>query len=239
MAFVWIPPGEFMMGSAMSPEDVYATYGGDSPLIFENEHPRHRVVITRGFWLGRYEVTQAEWTRHMPDNPSTHRGDDLPVESISWDDCQSFIAALNALGEGAFRLPTEAEWEYACRAGAETEFFFGDDAALLDDYGWHVFSSGMPFPPTTQPVGRKLPSPWNLYDIHGNVWEFCQDRYGADYYAASPEIDPQGPEAGSLRALRGGTMMRTAVRCRAAFRSRNAPSFVTADQGVRICREAD
>lgn len=240
MEFVWIPAGTFQMGSSLTPEQVQELYGGSSPRTYENEHPRHPVTVSQGYWLGRYEVTQAQWEARMGVNPSDHQGPNLPVENISWDDCQAFINSLNSLAEGVFRLPYEAEWEYACRAGSETEFFFGDGAELLGDYAWYALNSAEVLLPETHPVGQKAPNAWGLYDTHGNVWEFCQDWYLETYYEESPEADPQGPDTGLYRVRRGGTALRsTAATCRSPFRSWNAPSFATADQGLRVLREAD
>lgn len=231
---VWIPAGTFWMGSARTPEETRTLYGGDAAW-YAGEQPRHAVTISRGFWMGRFEITQAQWQTVMPGNPSAHIGSSLPVESISWTDCQAFIAALNLLNQGVFRLPTEAEWEYACRAGSESEYYFGDDMASLGGYAWFFGNSDY----LTHPVGQKAPNAWGLYDMHGNVWESCQDWYGQMYYAESPAADPPGPAAGTNRILRGGTCKRTEPKCRSAFRSWNAPTFSTADQGMRVCREAD
>ena len=234
ITFVWVPPGSFMMGSSLTADEVWTTYGGASPRDFENEHPQHEVTLTHGFWLGKYEVTQAQWIAVMGENPSFREGDSLPVEGISWNDAQAFIGALNG-NTVRFRLPTEAEWEYACRAGTATPFYHGSDAASLVDYAWIIANAtGADFNAVTQPVGQLLPNAWGLHDMLGNVWEFCADWYDADYYAESPALDPLGPEAGAFRVLRGGTVERTEVRARCAFRSRNDPEFSTRDQGLRI-----
>ncbi|HEO71728.1 MAG TPA: formylglycine-generating enzyme family protein [Candidatus Hydrogenedentes bacterium] len=233
--FVWIPSGSFLMGSSMTPQEVYDAYGGDIEW-YRDEHPRHQVTLTSGFWLGQFEVTQAEWVAVMGANPSNHVGDDLPVEGISWDVGQDFINALNTWGEGRFAYPTEAQWEYACRAGSAAAFTFGDDATTLDDYGWNF--NNVPISPSefTQPVGGKLPNAWNLYDMHGNVWELCWDWYDEGYYAVSPEVDPMGPDTGRYIVLRGGSARTTPVRCRCAFRTHNNPLFPKSDQGLRVMR---
>lgn len=232
--FVWIPPGVFSMGSAKTSEEIRDIYGGDAAW-YTGEHPLHTVTISQGFWMGRFEVSQAQWRAVMGDNPSAHTGESLPVESLSWDDCQAFFSILNAKETGTFRLPSEAEWEYACRAGSTTEYFFGDDMANLGGYAWYFANSDY----ETHPVGTKTPNAWGLYDMHGNVWEWVQDYYGSEYYAQSPGEDPHGPETGAYRVLRGGTCKRTEPKCRSAFRSWNAPGFPTFDQGFRVCREAD
>jgi formylglycine-generating enzyme required for sulfatase activity len=158
--FVLIAAGEFLMGSE----------SGDS-----DEKPVHRVRISKNFYLGKYEVTQAQWHAVMGDNPSRFKGDTLPVEQVSWEDAQKFIERLNAQEGGTkYRLPTEVEWEYAARAGTTTAYSFGDNPRPLGEYAW--FSEN--FGNTTHPVGQKQPNPWGLYDMHGNVWEWVQDWYG-------------------------------------------------------------
>src|SRR5688572_10735614 len=152
--FVKIPAGEFLMGSD----------NGE-----DNEKPAHRVVISRGFEMGKYEVTQAEWEALMGSNPSKFKGTDLPVEQVSWDDAQSFIKAMNARNDGyEYRLPTDAEWEYAARAGATGDY---GGTGNLSEMGWYGGNSGG----KTHPVGGKTANAWGLYDMHGNSWEWCQD----------------------------------------------------------------
>jgi formylglycine-generating enzyme required for sulfatase activity len=232
--FIWIPPGSFYMGTAKSPSELVQMYEGSASL-YSPEYPRHLVTITRGFWMSQTEITQKQWVDIMGYNPSYHKGDNLPVENLSWNDCQKFIEKINKLGAGTYRLPTEAEWEYACRAGSSSEFCFGDNPQDLDNYGWHVFNSNY----QTQPVKQKQPNAWGLYDMHGNVWEWCQDWYDAEYYKNSPQYDPTGPATGEYKVLRGGTCLRSPARCRSAFRSWNAPDLTMPDQGFRICRISD
>lgn len=153
---VLIRPGKFMMGSE----------NGE-----RNEKPVHEVTISQPFYLGKYEVTQAQWEAVMGSNPSESKGIYLPVECVSWEDCQNFIKKLNSKGVGTFRLPTEAEWEYACRAGTT-----GDHAGKIDEMAWYGKMNEF----RKQPVGMKKANPWGLYDMHGNVFEWCQDWYG-DY----------------------------------------------------------
>lgn len=229
--FVWIPSGSFFMGTVKTPTELVEKYGGNISL-FTSEYPQHLVIISKGFWMSQTEITQKQWHDIMKDNPSNNVGDNLPVENLSWDNCQRFIENINNLGSGTFRLPSEAEWEYACRAGSTSEFYFGDDAEQLNDYGWHFYNSDY----HTHPVKQKKPNAWGLYDMHGNVWEWCQDWYDANYYQNSPNLDPTGPATGSYKVLRGGTCLRTAARCRSAFRSWNAPDLTMPDQGLRICR---
>ena len=171
--FVWIEPGTFLMGAA----DLGFT--------------EHEVTISRGFYLGKYEITQGQWESVMGSNPSYFGGSNRPVEQVSWNDVQEFIGRLNeAAGEEVYRLPTEAEWEYACRAGTTTRWSFGDDEGQLGEYAWYTGNNS---PYGTKEVGTKRPNPWGLYDMHGNVWEWCQDWYGS--YTSDSQIDPAGPAA--------------------------------------------
>jgi formylglycine-generating enzyme required for sulfatase activity len=204
---VWVPPGSFQMGSESGQVD---------------EKPVHRVTIGAGFYLGKYEVTQAQWQAVMGHNPSYFKGHNLPVEQVSWDDAALFVAKLNAQKDGyTYRLPTEAEWEYACRAGTT-----GDYAGDLDALAWYGNNSGrarldaaemaridvqnyykrlMENGGQTHPVGSKLPNAFGLFDMHGNIWEWVQDYYSDGYYAQSPSTDPKGPEGGSQHVVRGGS----------------------------------
>jgi len=206
MEFVLIKPGSFMMGSA--PEPFRPSD--------RNETPQHRVVISRPFYLGRYEVTQAQWEAVMGNDPSQFKGRDHPVENVSWNDAQEFIRRLNAReGHARYRLPTEAEWEYAARAGSGAYYAAGDDEGALSRHEWYDGNSGE----TTHPVGQKLPNAWGLHDMGGNVVERVQDWYDKEYYANSPETDPKGPADGSYRVLRGGSWAHDVVICRPAMRA--------------------
>ncbi|MBI5084136.1 MAG: formylglycine-generating enzyme family protein [Acidobacteria bacterium] len=190
MEFVNIPAGEFMMGCA--PEDAACRVG---------ESPRHKVIISTSFQMGKFEVTQAQWTAVMGSKPNRGRSIDRPVGGVSWDDIRTFMARMNALHDGFhYRLPTEAEWEFAASAGGETgESKPGDTAWYSANMGWGAL----------HPVGRKLPNAWGLHDIQGNVWEWVQDWYSSDYYSivssSGPAVDPQGPSSGVFRVLRGGS----------------------------------
>ena len=166
MKFTLIPAGEFMMGS----KD-----GNDS------EKPLHRVTIDKPFNLGTYPVTQREWISVMGNNPSSFKGDDLPVVCVSWNDVQEFIKKLNKKeGTGKYRLPSESEWEYACRAGTTTEYYFGDNESKLGEYAWYDDNSDE----RPHPVGQKKTNPWGLYDMHGNIWEWVQDDFHSNYDGA-------------------------------------------------------
>jgi formylglycine-generating enzyme required for sulfatase activity len=202
MELVYVSAGSFMMGS---------NFGN-------NEMPVHQVTIQEGFYMGRYEVTQAQWQAVMGNNPSRFKGDNLPVEQVSWDDAQEFIRRLNARGDGyTYRLPSEAEWEYACRAGTT-----GDYAGNLDAMAWYDKNSG----PQTHPVGQKQPNGFGLYDMHGNVWEWCEDWYH-DGYNGAPTDGSAWLSGGypNLRMLRGGSFGGYAFGPRSALRIWYAPGY--------------
>jgi formylglycine-generating enzyme required for sulfatase activity len=213
MEFVWIPPGSFMMGSEKGRDD---------------EKPVHHVTINEGFYMGKYEVTQAQWQAVMGDNPSYFKGcDNCPVENVSWDDAQVFINKLNTQNDGyTYRLPTEAEWEYAARAGTT-----GDYAGDLDAMAWYEKNSGG----ETHSVGSKQANAFGLYDIHGNVWEWVEDWYH-DSYAGAPRDGSAWLSGGKqkYRVLRGGSWVIYANLCRAAVRIRNLPVFRNFNFGFRV-----
>jgi formylglycine-generating enzyme required for sulfatase activity len=207
MEFIRVPAGEFLMGSPNSDQDA----GVD-------EKPQHRVKITKGFYLGKYPVTQEQYKRLMGKNPSTfssekalsfaQKGKNIdtrlfPVEYVTWDNAIEFCRALTRLDRQGrvFRLPTEAEWEYAARAGTTTRYFFGDETAKLPLYAWIADNAQN----RTHEVGTRKPNPWGLYDMCGNVWQWCADWYGRNYYPQSDREDPKGPESGKQRVLRGST----------------------------------
>ena len=204
MEFVKIPAGAFTMGS----RDLRPRYA--------NELPAHQVTISTPFYMGKYEVTQAQWQAVMGNNPSRLKSDERPVENVSWEDVQQFIRKLNEREKRASRLecrlPTEAEWEYAARAGSTTSYSFGDDSAQLGNHAWHLDNAGR----KTHPVGQKQPNAWGLYDMHGNVFEWVEDWHGP--YSADTATDPKGPDAGVNRVVRGGSWSRPAFASRSAFR---------------------
>ena len=216
---VRIEPGEFLMGSPAAEPDRSGNEGAGGAQV--------TTLITRGFWMGKYEVTQQEYLDVIGSNPSNLTGDlNRPVEQVSWFDAQAYCAKLTiqertagrlpAVGY-AYRLPTEAEWEYVCRAGTTTAFSYGNDNPpaydSLTDYGWYSSNGGG----TTHPVGEKLPNPWGLYDMHGNVWEWCQDWYESSY-PAGMLVDPMGATSGSNRVYRGGGWNSTPNLARCALR---------------------
>jgi formylglycine-generating enzyme required for sulfatase activity len=226
--FIWVPPGSFWRGS-----------DADEPGRDADECPRHRVVLSRGFFLGVHEVTQAQWTAVIGRNPAVFRhGPEAPrrpVESISWDDCQEFIARLAAIGVGRFRLPTEAEWEYAARAGSTTRFPWGDD---LEGFATHRYAwANSRSMAVTHPVGGKLPNAWGFHDLLGNVWEWCADWYGP--YMAGEQTDPMGPAAGRERVFRGGSWFDFPPSLRCANRHRHPPDGRYAAVGLRLVWEPE
>lgn len=235
--FVRISAGEFLMGSRKG--------NGD-------EQPVHRVHISRSFEIGKFEVTQAQWESVMASNISAHagpatkkaahgdaaaagdpshfKGPTLPVENVSWDDVQLFLAALNALDKKhIYRLPTEAEWEYACKAGGTEE-----DAGSLGAAAWFRDNSRN----QTRPVGQKEPNAWGLYDMRGNVWEWVQDWYGPVYYRNSPASDPTGAAPASYRVYRGGSWHSSPADCRPSFRGFEFPVNRSYAVGFRLVRTA-
>ena len=210
--FCWIPPGKNHMGSEEDPV----------------EEPVHIVEITRGLWLGRTEVTQRQWQAVMGTNPSFFPvGGNNPVDQVSWDDCQEFIRKLNGLTKKSFRLPTEAEWEYACRAGVAGEICV---SVHLNTIAWHRGNSN----DAPHPVGEKRPNPWGLFDILGNVEEWCQDWYDENYYSMSPANDPQGPTTGSYRVVRGGDIDSVEFQLRCAYRNCQIPTRGYPQVGFRL-----
>jgi formylglycine-generating enzyme required for sulfatase activity len=224
MKLVYIPAGSFMMGSPSNEKDRES-----------DEGPQHHVQISKGFYMGAYEVTQAQWQAVMGSNPSNFKGNNLPVEKVSWNDAVEFCEKLSHQEGKTYRLPTEAEWEYACRAGTTTPFYFGQtistDQANYD--GNYTYGSGRKgiYRQKTTAVGSFAPNAFGLYDMHGNVWEWCSDWYGENYYSSSPGVDPQGPASGSYRVLRGGSWGYSPGHCRSASRGRHTPDLRGGDVG--------
>ncbi|MEI8375511.1 MAG: formylglycine-generating enzyme family protein [Planctomycetota bacterium] len=282
-----IPSGEFKMGSEESAEDTAAffkkNYGEDflTADFFKNEHPQHRVRITKPFYLGTYHVTRGQFRQFVADtgyktdsekgedpgafgwdpdkkefdfnekyswrNAGFEQTDEHPVVNVSWNDAKAFCEWLSKKEGKTYRLPTEAEWEYACRAGTTTRYSSGDDPETLAKVGnvadatakakfpnwtWAIKASdGYVF---TSPVGSFQPNAFGLYDMHGNAWQWCADWYGEDYYAKSPVDDPSGPTTGSDRVHRGGSGRNNARYCRSANRYRNTPEFRRYNLGFRV-----
>ncbi len=199
------------------------------------EYPQHEVIVS-SFKISAYEVTQGQWEAVMGSNPSEFYecGDDCPVESVSWYDVQDFIYELNSLTGKNYRLPTEAEWEYATRAGTTTQYYCGDDESRLDDIAWYDDNATSY---TTHPVGQRVPNAWGLYDMSGNVYEWVSDKYDSDYYEISPSTDPQGPSSGLHRVFRGGGWFTNAKKCRSSFRAHNYPEIDGNGLGFRLARK--
>ena len=194
-----------------------ARYKDASPV----EKPAHPVTLTQPFYMGKFDVTQEQYQQVMGTNPSHFKGKSNPVENVSWDDAQAFCKKLSEQTTDRVRLPTEAEWEYSCRAGTKTTYYSGDTDKDLDRVAWYDANSKG----TTHPVGQKEANIFGLYDMHGNVWQWCQDWYGEDYYGKSEAENPQGPSKGSWRLLRGGTLSHAPVSCRSAHRVRCNPGL--------------
>jgi len=225
LEMVWCPPGTFWMGSPKSEEGR------------EDEEFRHRVTLTKGFCIGKFPVTQRQWLEVMGDVPAEGFGfpgrKDYPAEKVSWNNiCKKqggFLAELNGLGlagAGVFRLPTEAEWEYACRAG--TTGNYNVNGAGIDDFAWYRDNSGG----RTHPVGQKRSNAWGIHDMHGNVWEWCAD-WRCDCFEATV-TDPAGPDMGDDRVIRGGAWCNDASKCRSAYRGRFDPDWGYGNLGFRL-----
>jgi len=289
MKLVLIPAGEFVMGSGESAKDTAAffnkTYGEDLVQAdwFKDEHPQHRVRITKPFYLGTYHVTRGQFRQFVADsgyktdaekgdtkgafgwdpdkkdfgfnekyswrNAGFEQTDEHPVVNVSWNDAVAFCKWLSGKQGKTYRLPTEAEWEYACRAGTTTRYSSGDDPETLAKVGnvadatakakfpdWKYTikaSDGYVF---TSPVGSFKPNAFGLYDMHGNAWQWCADWYGAEYYAKSPADDPTGPDTGDGRVFRGGSWLNWPYYIRSAGRGRDSPDGRFNDTGFRVAR---
>ncbi len=229
MTFAWIPPGTFLMGSPTNEPDREGYTGADET--------QHGVTLTKGFHLGIDPVTQAQWQAVIGANPSHFKGEsNLPVENVSWEDCVAFCAALGKKDGKTYRLPTEAEWEYACRAGTTTPFHFGDTISVNQaNYdGNHTYGNGKKgvYRQKTTPVGSFPANAWGLYDVHGNVWEWCADWFGP--YQEGELRDPQYFVGGDARVLRGGSWVNFPGYCRSAYRLRRAPGYRHIFIGCRV-----
>ena len=203
--------------------------GGQDNEVQEDENPAHNVTLNT-FYIGKYPVTQAQWRAVMNTNPSHFKGDNLPVEQVSWEDAVEFCHRLSKLTGKTYRLPTEAEWEYAARGGQQSKGYKYAGSNNIDTVAWYDKNSGS----TTHPVGQKNPNELGLYDMSGNVWEWCNDWYAADYYKNSPANNPTGPTSGTSRVLRGGSWRSYAQRCRSAYRDNFTPSIRDRNRGFRL-----
>jgi len=227
LLIVRIPAGTFQMGTdqILKADDGWKACS-TCPVRNDVERPVHRVTISKEFWMGQFPVTQQQWQEVMGSNPSYFgsAGPDAPVEQVSWKDVQAFLAKVNATQDRwAVRLPTEAEWEYAARAGST-----GETYGPLDDIAWYGGNASH----TIHPVGQKLPNAFGLYDMLGNVWQWCQDWFGS--YSTEPAVDPQGPPTGERRITRGGCFYCDAIHERAARRNRDLEDHFSQSIGFRV-----
>ncbi|MEE0453958.1 MAG: formylglycine-generating enzyme family protein [Sodaliphilus sp.] len=213
---VWVEGGTFRMGAT-------SEQGSE----ISDEKPVHSVTLS-GYYIGKTEVTQALWQAVMGSNPSYFEGDDLPVEQVSWDDCQEFIRKLNSLTGQNFRLPTEAEWEFACRGGNNSRGYKYSGSNYIDNVAWYDGNSG----DKTHPVATKSPNELGIYDMSGNVWEWCADWYGD--YSSGRQTNPKGPYGGSGRVNRGGSWYNFARNCRSSIRIDDYPTYRDDLLGLRL-----
>jgi formylglycine-generating enzyme required for sulfatase activity len=223
MRFVYIPPCTFVMGSPSDEKERY------------HDEAQHLVILTTGFHIQTTPVTQKQWMQVMEDNPSYFKGseEDCPVENVSWYDCQEFIRKLNQKeGTDKYRFPSESEWECVCRAGSKSRFCFGDEESVLEEYAWYYANSDL----KSHPAGYKKPNAWGLYDMHGNVWEWCQDWYGD--YPSDAVSDPSGPSEGSHKVVRGGAWYFYAGSCRSACRNFYVTGRTEFFLGLRLVSKA-
>ena len=219
MEFILVKGGNFqMMGDSFGDE-------------YPDEKPVHEVSVS-DFYIEKFEVTQGQWKKVMGENPSHfQKGDNYPVENVSWNDVQEFIRKLNQKSGKKFRLPTEAEWEYAARSGGKREKWAGTSSeSELENYAWFSSNSGS----STHPVGQKTPNGLGLYDMSGNVWEWCEDWYDENYYKNSPRENPRGPDNGQYRLLRGGSWGDFPWNVRASNRGGSVPTYRDGFSGFRL-----
>ena len=243
LEMVLVPAGKFKMGLTKKEladfkvsyqEDIKKTKNRELGkkeievvnIIMNFQGKQHEVTLTKPFYMGKHEVTQEQWESVMGKNPSEEKGNKLPVTNVSWIDCQEFIKKLNAKTDGGYRLPTESEWEYACRAGTTTAYSFGDSLTKSDA---NIDSGG------SKAVGSYKPNAFGLYDLHGNVWEWCEDWHGEYPFAVA---DPKGPAKGNLRVLRGGCFFDNALKAGSSFRHGHAPANGEYRNGFRLARTA-
>ena len=216
---VRVEAGTFAMGATPEMKDP-----------FNWEKPVHQVTQTNDYYIGKYEVTQALWQAVMGNNPSNFKGENLPIENVSWNDCQEFISKLNRITGKTFRLPTEAEWEYAARGGNKSRGYQYSGSSNLSDVAWYWVNSDS----KTHAVGSKQANELGIYDMSGNVLEWCQDWYG--FYSSSSQLNPTGATSGSYRMSRGGSWNNGARLCRSSYRDCNSPDYRNIYHGLRLVR---
>ena len=230
---VVLPGGSFLMGSPPDPEPDPFINEQPKTIGQADEKPQHRVQI-QSFVIGKYEVTQEQWYAVMGNNPSYNKGRTLPVEQVSWDDTQQFIAKLNQKTGQKYRLPSEAEWEYAARAGTTAEWSFGNDESKLRDYAWYYGNSGA----KTQAVGQKLPNAFGLFDMHGNVGEWVEDCWHENYVGAPTDGSAWMTSClDTRRIFRGGARLYDSVHLRSGSRDKSGPDIQRYYGGLRLARD--
>jgi len=217
LEMVLIPAGKFMMGSP------------GAEVGRKDNETLHTIILSKPFYMGKYEVTQEQWQSVMGNNPSQIKGARLPVTNVSWNDCQDFIKKLNSRRNGFYRLPTEAEWEYACRAGTTTSHSYGD-SITKNDANWGAAQ----VPESIKGVGNYKPNSFGLYDMHGNVWEWCADWYGD--YSGDALSDPKGAAMGDRRVLRGGSFSESDSKARSSYRLSESPTWLGVSIGFRLAK---
>ena len=238
MKFVRVAAGKFLMGSATPAEQLARRYRTKAE-HFKDERPQRTVTITKPFHIGVTEVTQAQWkavmgTEPWKGNPYAQEDADSAASYVSWANATAFCAKLSRKLGRTVRLPTEAEWEYACRCGGKTPYGFGDDESKLGDYAWYDRNAWLAGRKYASQVAKKLPNTWGLHDMHGNVWEWCRDRYGEKHYSAGAAVDPAGPPSGTSRVLRGGSFRSYDGSCRSAQRGWDSPDCRWHTYGFRV-----
>jgi formylglycine-generating enzyme required for sulfatase activity len=237
--FVWCPPGRYACGAGLSAREIAERFGGREEW-YADELPRHTVTFSRGFWISKTEITKAQWERVMRSTPWDGQQNagggvpDTPAVYVSWEAAQRFAVALGRSGEGRFRLPNEAEWEYACRAGSAGPYFFGEDEKGLGEHAWFRDNTVAEGNPMVQPVGRKTPNAWGIHDMLGNAWEWCEDVYGPH---ASRETRGEDTRSPLYRSVRGGSFALQANALRVSFRNGQLATLEDTRTGFRLVRE--
>ncbi|MFO0926529.1 MAG: SUMF1/EgtB/PvdO family nonheme iron enzyme [Gemmataceae bacterium] len=228
LTFVLIPPGSFWMGALP-----------DERWMDDDEHPRHRVTLTNGFYLASCPITREQWQTVTGLDRGSGRGERRPIERVARADCEDFCERLSERLDRRVRLPTEAEWEYACRAGTSTLFCSGSDVDALRQVGWCSYTGDWDSSGGSRSVGERRPNSWGLYDMHGNVWEWCADWFDARYYERSPAVDPPGPAEGTACVVRGGSWRGGPWFCRSAERRDLPPGTREINLGFRVAVDLD
>lgn len=244
MKLVLIPAGKFMMGSKLSPAAVVEKFGGKAER-HTCEHPRREVTISKPFYMGIHEVTQAQWLTIMATEPwkdkvGVKAGDSHAASWMNSLEAIEFCKKLSTKTGRSIALPTEAQWEYACRAGTTTVFSYGDDPSKMGDYAWYFDNcrAGDEKEEYAHVVGQKKPNAWGLYDMHGNLWEFCRDWYAEDFYAKGPNVDPENTTETKHRAIRGGSWHNGSILGRCAGRNTwTGPKYIHYNYGFRVVVE--